>query len=69
MPRFPHTGERLYTMRGTVPDLAGTIRGCAFATRCERYIGGVCDAQRPALVPSLAANQRAACHLYPGAAA
>lgn len=69
MPRFPHTGERLYTMRGTVPDLAAPIPGCPFAARCERYIGDVCDSRRPALQPSFAANQRAACHLFAAGAA
>jgi oligopeptide/dipeptide ABC transporter ATP-binding protein len=69
MPRFPHTGERLYTMRGTVPDLAAPIPGCPFAQRCERYIGAVCDTRRPALEPSFATDQRAACHLFAAVAA
>jgi oligopeptide/dipeptide ABC transporter ATP-binding protein len=68
MPRFPHTGERLYTMPGNVPDLATAMPGCPFAPRCERFIGAICDSQRPALLPSLGASQRAACHLYADAA-
>jgi len=69
MPRFPHSGERLYTMRGTVPDLASAMPGCPFAARCERYIGAVCDSQRPVLAPSFAPDQRAACHLFSAHAA
>jgi len=68
MPRFPHTGGRLYTMRGNVPDLATAMPGCPFAPRCERYIGPRCDTQRPPLARSLTPSQRAACHLYPSVA-
>jgi oligopeptide/dipeptide ABC transporter ATP-binding protein len=67
MPKFPHTGERLYTMRGNVPDLATPFPGCPFAPRCERYLGDLCDTRQPLLQRSLAVGQRAACHLYPGA--
>lgn len=63
IPRFPHVAERLYTMRGTVPDLAAPPRGCPFAPRCERYIGTVCDERLPRFLPS-GANQRALCHWY-----
>jgi oligopeptide/dipeptide ABC transporter ATP-binding protein len=64
LPRFPHTGERLYTMRGSVPDLATPSPGCPFGPRCDRYLGDICDRSRPTLWPGLSETQRAACHLY-----
>jgi oligopeptide/dipeptide ABC transporter ATP-binding protein len=66
MPRFPHSGGRLYTMRGSMPDQTTSVPGCPFAPRCEQYIGEVCDTRAPTLRRSLAIGQRAACHLYPG---
>jgi oligopeptide/dipeptide ABC transporter ATP-binding protein len=65
IPTFPHTGERLYAMRGGVPDLAGPSTGCPFAPRCESYIGPICHQDTPSLRPSGPGDQRAACHLYP----
>lgn len=64
IPDFPHTGGRLYAMRGNVPDLVGQMPGCPFAPRCERYLGTVCDTARPDLWSSGSADHRAACHLY-----
>jgi oligopeptide/dipeptide ABC transporter ATP-binding protein len=64
IPTFPNSGERLYAMRGSVPDLARRAAGCPFAPRCEQYIGPICDQQTPALRPSGADAQKAACHLY-----
>jgi oligopeptide/dipeptide ABC transporter ATP-binding protein len=64
IPSFPNDGERLYAMRGTVPDLATRLRGCPFAPRCERHLGAVCDAVTPSLFPSGQDEQVAACHLY-----
>jgi oligopeptide/dipeptide ABC transporter ATP-binding protein len=64
IPTFPHTGERLYAMRGNVPDLVGPAPGCAFAPRCEQYIGPVSDTTRPDLWETAVPGQRAACHLY-----
>jgi oligopeptide/dipeptide ABC transporter ATP-binding protein len=65
IPSFPHSGTRLYSMRGSVPDLAGRVSGCPFAPRCERYVGPICDTQAPAMRLSGPNGQRAACHLYP----
>ncbi len=65
IPRFPHAGDRLYAMRGNVPELTAEPRGCPFAPRCERYLGQICDERLPALSPADAAGQLAACHLYP----
>lgn len=62
IPQFPHTGERLYAMRGAVPALDQPPPGCPFAPRCDRYIGPVCDTVKPHLVRASTGGE-AACHL------
>jgi oligopeptide/dipeptide ABC transporter ATP-binding protein len=64
VPRFPASAQRIETITGGVPDLSAPAAGCAFAPRCERYIGEVCDTQVPALAPAGSETHRAACHLY-----
>ena len=36
LPRMTPKGQRLYTIRGTVPNLRAMPAGCRFAPRCER---------------------------------
>jgi oligopeptide/dipeptide ABC transporter ATP-binding protein len=64
LPRFPASGQRLEAIAGNVPDLVSPSAGCAFAPRCERYLGGLCDEVVPCLTPTDTPDQRAACHLY-----
>jgi oligopeptide/dipeptide ABC transporter ATP-binding protein len=66
LPRFPASGQRLEGIRGAVPDLSSAATGCAFAPRCECYIGKVCDTVVPQLAPAgdTQGYHRAACHLY-----
>jgi oligopeptide/dipeptide ABC transporter ATP-binding protein len=64
LPRFPSSGDRLEAIPGGVPDLVSPPAGCAFAPRCERYIGAVCDNLLPPLSATDVPAQRAACHLY-----
>jgi oligopeptide/dipeptide ABC transporter ATP-binding protein len=65
LPRFPASGERLATLRGSVPDLTSLPTGCAFAPRCEQYLGDACDSVVPSLRKTDTRNHSAACHLYP----
>ena len=64
VPRFPASAQRVEAITGSVPDLSAPATGCAFAPRCERYIGVMCDNVVPTLVPAGGATHRAACHLY-----
>lgn len=64
VPRFPASTLRIEAIAGGVPDLSAPAAGCAFAPRCERYMGVMCDSRVPALAPAGSAAQRAACHLY-----
>lgn len=41
-------GEKLYTIRGIVPDLSNLPRGCVFSTRCEECME-ICHEKRPPL--------------------
>jgi peptide/nickel transport system ATP-binding protein len=43
-------GERLTTIRGSVPSLADLPSGCGFADRCEKVVDA-CRVSRPPLVP------------------
>lgn len=42
-------GKRLPAIRGTVPHPLERPSGCAFQTRCDHAIAGVCDTQQPPL--------------------
>ena len=64
IPTFPHSGERLQTMPGGVPDLLREPRGCPFAPRCGRHLGALCDSVPPSLIRVGSDGQLAACHLY-----
>jgi oligopeptide/dipeptide ABC transporter ATP-binding protein len=64
VPRFPASAQRVEAITGGVPDLSAPAPGCAFAPRCERYIGVKCDAVVPTLAPAGSATHQAACHLY-----
>jgi oligopeptide/dipeptide ABC transporter ATP-binding protein len=64
VPRFPAAAQRVEAIGGGVPDLSAPAPGCAFAPRCERYLGAVCDSLVPALAPAGSQTHRAACHLY-----
>ena len=41
-------GEKLYTIRGIVPDLSNLPKGCVFSTRCEECME-ICHQKRPPL--------------------
>ena len=43
----PH-GEKLYTIRGIVPDLSTLPKGCVFSTRCDQCMD-ICRKLRPPL--------------------
>ena len=43
----PH-GEKLYTIRGIVPDLSTLPKGCVFSTRCDQCMD-ICHKMRPPL--------------------
>ncbi|WP_435063689.1 ABC transporter ATP-binding protein [Halobaculum sp. EA56] len=53
--------ERI-VLEGDVPDPQDPPSGCPFHTRCHRYIGDVCEEEKPELTG--VDGQELACHLY-----
>ena len=60
---MPH-GEKLYTIRGIVPDLSMLPKGCVFSTRCDKCMD-VCREKRPPL-RELEDGRRVRCFLMEG---
>ena len=48
LPRMTPRGQRLYNIRGTVPNPRAMPAGCRFAPRCD-YATGRCHAEKPPL--------------------
>ena len=57
------TGERLHTIRGSVPNLYERPNGCPFHPRCREAIPGRCEAVPPPVV-EVGPRHRVRCHLY-----
>lgn len=49
LPRMTPKGQRLYNIRGTVPNLRAMPAGCRFSPRCE-YACERCTAEKPPLI-------------------
>ncbi|MDY2627650.1 MAG: ABC transporter ATP-binding protein [Lachnospiraceae bacterium] len=62
IPRLEEDQERLYMIRGMVPDPTELPRGCSFADRCDRC-GGRCREAMPALT-ELEDGRKVRCFLY-----
>ena len=60
---MPH-GEKLYTIRGIVPDLSTLPKGCVFCTRCDKCMS-ICREKRPPL-RELEDGRRVRCFLMEG---
>ena len=60
---MPH-GEKLYTIRGIVPDLSTLPKGCVFSTRCDKCMD-ICREKRPPL-RELEDGRRVRCFLMEG---
>ena len=51
MPRLGHrTGERLWSIEGSLPDAYTSLPGCAFHPRCWLARPDICDKQKPPAV-------------------
>ena len=48
LPRMTPKGQRLYNIKGTVPNLRAMPAGCRFAPRCE-FASERCNAEKPPL--------------------
>lgn len=62
IPKTALTRERLYTIRGMVPNLLDLPKGCRFCPRCDRAMK-ICTEREPELA-EVAAGHFVRCHLY-----
>lgn len=56
-------GERLESIKGSVPHPFRRPTGCSFGPRCPAFMAGTCDRAEPALL-SVGNQHSAACFLY-----
>ena len=63
IPKIEGKLDRLHPISGTLPSPYATIPGCPFFSRCDRRIGGVCDASLPPLVEA-EPGHKVRCFLY-----
>jgi peptide/nickel transport system ATP-binding protein len=64
MPKLGHRQrERLWSIKGTLPDPYTKVVGCAFHPRCSSYMPGVCDVAAPAFAP-VSPGHKVACFIY-----
>ena len=67
LPNLKKRGEKLYSIRGLMPDPSDLPPGCAFAPRCP-YATAACDEAIPALTPvGDSKTHRVACRAYENA--
>ena len=55
--------DRLASITGSVPHPYARPSGCPFNPRCPSFIGGVCDAESPTLLP-IGVNHQVSCFLH-----
>ena len=63
IPRMTGQGERLYTIKGTVPTTYLLPEGCPFHPRCEEMIDGTCNKDDPRKV-AISDDHFVLCHIY-----
>ena len=56
-------GERLLSIRGTVPEPFAQVPGCPFHPRCDLAINGLCNVGDPPALEEIELNHKVACVL------
>jgi peptide/nickel transport system ATP-binding protein len=59
------SGQRLWAIKGMVPNPYAAIQGCTFHPRCPEFKPGLCDRAVPA-VTAAAPGHQVSCFLYSG---
>ena len=62
IPKITFTRERLYTIKGMVPNLQQLPKGCRFCPRCEKVMR-VCTEKMPELI-DIGNGHMVRCHLF-----
>ncbi len=63
IPKLNEDRDRLYMIKGMVPDTTRLPKGCAFADRCDKCMDK-CRQAMPALIKNEAENRSVRCFLY-----
>jgi oligopeptide/dipeptide ABC transporter ATP-binding protein len=66
IPKIQGDLSRLVSITGNLPSPFEMPKGCAFCTRCEEVIPGVCEVSPPAVV-DMGGGHRVSCFHYQGA--
>jgi oligopeptide/dipeptide ABC transporter ATP-binding protein len=61
---FEKSGQRLKTIKGSVPHPLNKPAGCPFHPRCPSFIPGTCEKIIPGPL-QIAPGHKVSCHLYP----
>ena len=64
IPKMTEVKDKLYTIRGMVPNLLKLPRGCRFCPRCEKAMN-ICTMTEPELIDT-GDGHLVRCHLYDG---
>jgi len=62
IPKITEEKDRLYTIRGMVPNLLALPKGCRFCPRCDKAMK-ICTIKEPELLDA-GEGQKVRCHLY-----
>jgi len=62
IPKITEVKDRLFTIRGMVPNLLALPKGCRFCPRCDKAMN-VCAVREPELLET-GNGHKARCHLY-----
>lgn len=58
-----YKGHKATEIHGSIPDPYSHPKGCKFHPRCPKFMKGICDIQKPALV-EVEPGRFVACHLF-----
>jgi oligopeptide/dipeptide ABC transporter ATP-binding protein len=61
-PELTRNKERVALRSQDIPSLLDLPNGCRFHPRCPRFVEGLCDVERPALMPT-GDGRQVACHI------
>ncbi len=58
------SGEKLYTIAGSIADPYNIPKGCPFHPRCPEFMPGVCDRDQPVPITPIKPGHSVRCWLY-----
>ena len=55
--------QKIIVLKGSIPDPYSHPKGCKFHPRCPKFMSGICDSVKPAMIET-EPDRFVACHLY-----